>query len=239
MTTLRSLCLCSIGLITVGLLGGTLGRIFAEDKSTAPAKELLGLPLLQSADFEGDASTAWEPSDPAAWKIETVEGNHVLHQFAQSKVKTPVRSPFNRSVIKDLTVSDFVLDVQLQSTARDYDHRSLCLFFGYQDPAHLYYVHFGKKTDDHANQIFIVNNEPRKKISTQTTPGTPWDDKWHHARIVRNVESGTIDVYFDDMEKPVMKAIDKSFTWGQVGVGSFDDTGRFDQVLVYGKRATK
>ncbi|MDB5392475.1 MAG: iaaA, partial [Planctomycetaceae bacterium] len=101
------------------------------------------------------------------------------------------------------------------------------------------YVHIAKKADDHANQIFIVNNEPRKKISTETTPGTPWDDQWHHARIVRSIETGLIEVYFDKMDKPVMKAVDKSFVWGQVGVGSFDDTGRFDQILVYGKTAKK
>lgn len=215
------------------------GLLIGEEAKEKVASEVVGLPLLYQANFEDGKTDAWAPSDANAWKIEEVNGNKVLSQYQQSKVQTPVRSPFNRSVIKDLTVSDFVLDVQLQSTARDYPHRSMCLFFGYQDPAHLYYVHFGQKTDDHANQIFIVNNEPRKKISTETTPGTPWDDKWHHARIVRKVETGSIEVYFDDMQKPVMKAIDKNFTWGEVGVGSFDDTGRFDRVLVYGKKVAK
>jgi hypothetical protein len=215
------------------------GLLIGEEAKEKVASEVAGLPLLYQASFEDGKTDAWAPSDANAWKIEEVNGNKVLSQYQQSKVQTPVRSPFNRSVIKDLTVGDFVLDVQLQSTARDYPHRSLCLFFGYQDPAHLYYVHFGQKTDDHANQIFIVNNEPRKKISTETTPGTPWDDKWHHARIVRKVETGSVEVYFDDMQKPVMKAIDKNFTWGEVGVGSFDDTGRFDRVLVYGKKVAK
>lgn len=215
------------------------GLLIGEEAKDKVAAEVAGLPLLYQANFEDGKTDAWAPSDANAWKIEEVDGNKVLSQFQQSKVQTPVRSPFNRSVIKDLTVGDFVLDVQLQSTARDYPHRSLCLFFDYQDPAHLYYVHFGQKTDDHANQIFIVNNEPRKKISTETTPGTAWDNKWHHARIVRKVETGSIEVYFDDMQKPVMKAIDKNFTWGEVGVGSFDDTGRFDRVLVYGKKVAK
>lgn len=207
-------------------------------KKTAPARELLGLPLLFSEDFESGAER-WEQSDPAAWKVAIVDGNHVYNQFQQSQVKTPVRSPFNRALVKELLVGDFVLDLNLQSTKADYPHRDLCLFFGYQDPAHLYYVHFGKKTDDHANQIFIVNNEPREKISTETTPGTDWTDNWHHARIVRKIESGSIEVYFDNMEKPAMKAVDKTFTWGQVGVGSFDDTGNFDDILVYGHKATR
>lgn len=225
-------------------------RLFGAERveTTIPPKELSGLPLLFEEHFEKGDATHWEQSDPKAWKIiehkgpdpkATATTNHVYNQFQQSKVETPVRSPFNRAMIKDLVVTDFVLDVKLQSTIKDYDHRDMCLFFGYQDPAHLYYVHFGKKADDHANQIFIVNNEPRKKISIESTPGTNWDDNWHHARVVRNVQSGTIDVYFDDMEKPVMRAVDKTFTFGKVGVGSFDDTGNFDDVLVYGRKKSE
>jgi hypothetical protein len=100
----------------------------------------------------------------------------------------------------------------------------------------LYYVHFGKKTDDHANQIFIVNESDRKKISTKTTPGTDWNDEWHHARIVRDAETGKIEVFFDDMKTPVMTAVDRTFTTGRVGVGSFDDTGQFDHVALYGTK---
>ncbi|REJ91281.1 MAG: hypothetical protein DWQ34_15100, partial [Planctomycetota bacterium] len=84
------------------------------------------------------------------------------------------------------------------------------------------------------NQIFIVNEAPRTKISTKTTDGTPWDDEWHHVRITRNVETGDIAVYFDDMDEPAMTATDKMFTWGEVGVGSFDDTGNFDNIVLHG-----
>ncbi|MBX3440825.1 MAG: hypothetical protein KF774_00360 [Planctomyces sp.] len=196
-------------------------------------------PLLEERFEDKQALDRWEPSDPQAWKLTRQGDNQVASQFQQSEVETPVRSPFNRSVAKDLVVSDFVLDVDLQSTARDYPHRSLCLFFGYQDPAHLYYVHFGQQADEHANQIFIVNGAPRTKISTRTTQGTPWDDKWHRARIVRRVAEGTIEVYFDDLTTPVMTATDTTFGWGQVGIGSFDDTGHFDNVIVRGVRVER
>lgn len=205
-----------------------------------PPATLMNLPLLFRDDFEsGDPSTRWEPSDPAAWKLISQEDNHVWSQFQHIPTKTPVRSPHNRSVAKGLIVGNCVLDVRLQSTARDYPHRSLCLFFGYQDPAHLYYVHLGQKTDDHANQIFIVNNEPRKKISTKTTEGTPWDNEWHHVRVTRDIDTGKIDVFFDNMDEPAMTANDKTFAWGQVGIGSFDDTGNFDDVLVYGHKVER
>ena len=217
-------CLASLALVVAIALGAPSER------------ELKGLPLVFFDNFESGEAEKWEQSDSQAWKIIEQGSNKVYSQFQQSQVETPVRSPFNRALVKDLVVGDLVLDVKLQSTFKDYDHRDMCLFFGFQDPAHLYYVHLGKKADDHANQIFIVNNEPRKKISTTTTAGTAWTDEWHHARVVRKVDTGTIQIFFDNMGKPVMTATDKTFAWGQVGIGTFDDTGNFDDVIVYGKK---
>ncbi len=196
------------------------------------------LPLLFQDDFRQGAGR-WQPSDPAAWKVIDGKMGKEYSQFQQSKYKPPHRSPFNFSLVKDLIVGDCILEAQVQSTTRDYPHRDVCLFFGYQDPAHFYYVHLGKKTDDHANQIFIVNNAPRVKISTRTTDGTPWTDGWHHVKVVRKVKDGSIAVYFDDMKTPVMTATDRTFTWGQVGVGSFDDTSSWRDVKVYGVKAEK
>jgi len=195
-------------------------------------------PLLFSDDFTKGADR-WEPTDANAWKVVETKKGKVYSQFRQSKYNPPHRSPFNFSLVKDLNVADLVLEARVQSTVKDYPHRDVCVFFGYQDSAHFYYVHLGKKTDDHANQIFIVNDEPRKKISTKTTEGTNWDDEWHHVKVVRRVGDGTIEVYFDDMKKPVMTAKDKTFTWGRVGIGSFDDTANWADVRVYGTKAKK
>ncbi len=191
------------------------------------------LPLVFSENFEKGAER-WKPTDPKSWAITKTPEGQVYSLTKDSDYKPVHRSPVNIALLEDVTVSDFVLDVKLQSTVKDYDHRSLVLVFGYQDPSHFYYVHFGKKTDDHANQVFIVNDAPRVKISTKTTPGTPWDDAWHKVRITRDVESGKTAVYFDDMNEPVMTAEDKTFAWGRIGIGAFDDLGNFDDVELRG-----
>jgi hypothetical protein len=193
------------------------------------------LPLVFADDFTRGAD-AWQPTDAAAWKVIDLKGGgKAFSQFKQSNYKPPHRSPLNFALRKDVRVADFVLDAKVLSTVKDYDHRDMCLFFGYQDKAHYYYVHLGKKTDDRANQIFIVNGADRVKISTKTTPGTPWQDgHWHHVRVVRDVKSGKIEVYFDDLKTPAMVATDTTFTWGQVGIGSFDDTGDWTDVKLRG-----
>jgi len=212
---------CSVLFFSVLVLGGGL----------ASAEEL---PLVVSDDFESGADS-WKPTDPAAWKVSERGGSHVYEQFKKrSDYKPPHRSPYNISLRHGVVVGDFDLTVKVLSTHPDYNHRDACLFFGYQDPAHFYYVHLGKKTDDHANQIFIVNEAPRTKISEKTTAGTDWDDEWHTIKITRRVKSGLIEIYYDNMDEPVMVAHDKHFTWGQVGVGSFDDTTAWDKFQLRG-----
>ncbi|HZZ81750.1 MAG TPA: hypothetical protein VFE62_24830 [Gemmataceae bacterium] len=195
-------------------------------------------PLLFEDDFAKGAER-WQPTDAKAWKVVKTDKGAYYDQFQQSKYKTLHRSPFNFALIKDLRVTDFVLEAKALSTGKDNDHRDMCLFFGYQDPAHYYYVHMAKKSDDRANQIFIVNGADRVKISTKTSKGTPWDDQWHDVKVVRDTASGKIEIYWSDMKTPIMTATDKTFAWGQVGIGSFDDTGHWTDVKLHGTRFQK
>jgi hypothetical protein len=198
----------------------------------APSQEL---PELLREDFEQGIGR-WEFTDAAAWKQADGPAGKVLSQHGKSKYAPPHRSPLNVALLKDVVVGDFVLEARCRSTVKDYGHRDLCLFFGYQGPGKFYYSHLGKKTDDHANQIFIVNEAPRTKISTKTTAGTDWTDGWHRVKVVRKAADGAIEVYWDDMEKPVQTAKDATFAWGRIGLGSFDDTGDWDDVVLRGVR---
>ena len=63
--------------------------------------------------------------------------------------------------------------------------------------------------------------------------GSSLTDDWHQVKLVRDTKSGTIEIFFDDMEKPVMTANDKRFGLGQIGIGSFDDMNDFDEIRLY------
>jgi len=214
------------------------GQIMAADSGDekAAGKEL---PEVYASDFSKGADE-WEPTDKSAWDVKKTDSGYVYDQHKKnSNYKPPHRSPLNISLLKDVVVGDFVLTAKVLSTHPDYGHRDACLVFGYQNPANFYYVHLGKQTDDHANQIFIVDDAPRTKISTKTSTGTNWDERWHDVRIVRNTAHGTISVYFDDMKTPVMTAKDTTFTWGRIGVGTFDDTSQWRDIKLHGQKVEK
>jgi hypothetical protein len=53
-------------------------------------------------------------------------------------------------------------------------------------------------------------------------------------RLERKLSDGTIKVFFDDMIHPIMVAEDKTFGEGYIGFGSFDDTGKIDNIKIWG-----
>ena len=192
--------------------------------------------LIYSQDFESpQAIRDFEMTDENAWKITKGKTGNSLELFGKSAYKAHVRSPFNIALIKDVFVGDFILEATLNQTGKEYGHRDLCLFFGVNSPTNFYYVHIASKVDNHANNIFIVNDEPRTKISIKTTDGTNWGatNSWHKVRIERKIKGGIIKIYFDDMTTPIMVANDIHFIEGQLGIGSFDDTGKFDNIKVW------
>jgi hypothetical protein len=110
------------------------------------------LPIVFQEDFENGADH-WQPQDAAQWQIKKTENGQVYSQHKkQSTYKPPHRAPTNVSLLKDVTVSDMEFTGRVLSTHPDYGHRDAVVFFGYQDPAHFYYVHLGKQADDHAKR---------------------------------------------------------------------------------------
>lgn len=180
-----------------------------------------------------EQDAAWKFMDPDGWKFSELGGERVLNQFQKgSDYKPPHRSPLHMALANFEVPPSFQLDAWVKSTHPEYGHRDVCLFLNHQGADRFYYLHMASKMDDHANQIFVVDRADRVKISKTTTAGTPWNDDWHHVRIVRKLPLGTIDVYFDDMNHPIMTAEDARFSGGRIGLGSFDDTAAFKRVEI-------
>lgn len=195
-----------------------------------------GYKLLYEQSFGTPESVkAFQMTDPAAWKYAKEKDGGSLELAAQSKYSPEVRSPINIALIKDKVFGDFVLEGDFIQTGREYGHRDMCIFFGFQKPTQFYYVHVATKADPNAHNIFVVNDKPRTNIAKTTTAGVNWGlNIWHKVRVERKVADGSIKVYFDDMTIPIMVAEDKTFGEGFIGFGSFDDTGKVDNIKIWG-----
>ncbi|WP_299557343.1 hypothetical protein [Seonamhaeicola sp.] len=193
-------------------------------------------PLVYENNFEdGQNMHGFEFTDATAWRLSDTLNNKSLELFNLSKYELPVSSPFNIGVLTQIKVGSFVLEVDVKQTSREYPHRDICLFFNVKDPTNYYYVHISSVADPHAHSIFLVNDEPQTNITSKVSKGVAWGNNWHKVRIERDVKVGMIKVFFDDMSMPIMEAVDKHFDQGFIGFGSFDDTGMFDNIKIWGE----
>jgi hypothetical protein len=181
-----------------------------------------------------DALFDFRFTDPSAWRFARTNDTTALELIRQSKYAPLVRSPVNIALLAGKVFGDFVLEADLIQTGKEYGHRDMCLYFGFQSPTNFYYAHLATAADKNAHNIFLVNNAPRTNIAKETTKGVNWGlGVWHKVRLERRVAAGTIKVYFDDLTQPVMIAEDKTLGSGQIGFGSFDDTGMVDNIRIW------
>ena len=112
---------------------------------------VLGIPCFLAADekwpvvFQEDFEKGmdrWQPQDAKQFQWKKTDRGMVLSQFKkETTFKPPHRSPTNVALLKDIAFGEMEFTGQVQSTHPDYGHRDAVVVFGYQDPAHFYYVH--------------------------------------------------------------------------------------------------
>jgi hypothetical protein len=195
------------------------------------------IPLLARFDFEGGTASGWQPNDPSHWRIVKQDGSFV-YELASTGEPGQVRAPTSWSVIGGHDVSSFVFTGRMKCAADPANtYRDLCVFFHFQDSTHFGYVHFSARTDDVHNIIGLVNGADRVKINAEP-PGTSvfrlTDTNWHQFKVTYDAATGRIEAFIDDLDKPILTAVDKTLGHGLVGVGSFDDTGWFDDIELRG-----
>jgi hypothetical protein len=210
----------------------------AADDPKKPADQNNNQALLYHTTFSTpDSLKQLTFTDKSAWTLieDDVEGakRQVLSLTKQSDYKPPVRSPINQAWINDLKLTHFILEVKCKIAPPKIPHRDLCFLFAGVDPSHFLYAHVAQEEDRIHNQIHLVDGKDRAPVTLKRSPGAPWDDKYHTIKLTRDDKQTS--VYFDN--ELLMTTDRKDLPAGKLGFGSFDDTGNFAEVTIWGKRA--
>lgn len=180
--------------------------------------------------FDSGTLNGWQMPYPEDWQIIAENGLHFLHMLRSRPPGVP-RRPLQFALLKDIRAASFNLEVQVR---RRTGHSTLVVF-NYADTLHFYYAHLSMDrgiTVPVHNGIFIVNGAPRRRMAGLNAPPALPDFSWHTVRIVRNARSGSIKVFMDGQSHPLFNAVDHTFTCGEIGLGSFDETGDFAHLRV-------
>lgn len=163
------------------------------------------------------------------WVSKTENGQTYMHMLRPRDPGVP-RRPLQFARLKNVNVGSFDLSVKVRR-----EGRSMIIVFNYVDTLHFYYTHVSRDlgaTNPVHNGIFLVDGGPRRRIAGTEAPAALPDNNWHTIRVVRNVKTGLIQVYSDIQKKPVFTLVDHHFTCGQIGLGSFDETGDFADLKI-------
>ena len=72
----------------------------------------------------------------------------------------------------------------------------------------------------------------RQILASPDWAAHPYTDIAHRAALLYSFALMLIAVFVDDMSKPALQATDSTLQSGRVGLGSFDETGQFKNVVV-------
>ena len=183
----------------------------------------------------------WAPVTPSKWQF---PGDQVILAEAGAARPGP-RRPFEYAV---LTAGPVVSSVRIDGEVRldtpvEISNRDVIIVFGYHSDTEFYYAHLSTDNTIYPhNGIFVVNNADRLRIDDQwngyhgADPAIT-DAEWHSVSVVHCAATGEIAVYVDGADQPLITAVDKTFTSGRVGFGSFDNIGRLRNLTVTGTSA--
>ncbi|MEP0845093.1 MAG: hypothetical protein HRF43_20510 [Phycisphaerae bacterium] len=185
----------------------------------------------------------WTLRTPALWRIAR-EGDRRMLQMAipPERPMTPgVRRPqeyalYNKYEFRSFSLSFAVRVDRPVSVPR----RDAVVIFGRQDPTHFYYAHLSGASDQWHNAFVRVDGDSRTSLVPpgRRPPPTMTDQAWHKVDVVRDVDAGTIKVYvdaFDESAPPVFDLVDRTYEWGLIGLGSFDDHASFARIKIEGQ----
>jgi hypothetical protein len=203
-----------------------LGACAGSDPAVVPATVPAG------GGLEEDLA-AFDFSEEDAWSLQQSNSAHGdepsqwLELSADAPAQAyapPHRSPHRLALLKQPVVGDFRLEFDAMSTGRSYGHRDLCVFFAWTDPARFHYLHMAPVPDERAHNLFLVDNAARRSLAPVFAKGLAWpDDTWIHLVVERR--GNHVVVLGDGVE--VLSSDQVVLGSGRVGVGSFDDSGRF------------
>lgn len=187
----------------------------------------------------------WLFRTPGLWKVAGESDRRYL-QLSPPRTRRPTlpgpRRPQEYAIYKPYEFRSFSLScfVRVDDDTNN-STRDACIIFGRQDDTHFYYVHLSDVSDATHNTIMRVAGSTRQAIipAIGRTKPVMVDSQWHKVDILRNADTGLIQVFVDARDekasKPYLEATDKAYEWGFVGLGSFDHNTSFARILVEGE----
>jgi hypothetical protein len=187
----------------------------------------------QSFSGSNSLSDFWVENQQA-WGIFNTGGNFYLHVKGLPHQGPPSRLPNNIAVLNNNVFGDFILEADVMPEADSNGFGEISLFLGLKDLSNYYCIQLANQCDSVHHGIFVVKKSMIRRLTgTDVTPVAWEPGKWQRIRVVRNIVKRTILVYAGEAKQPVLLSKDYELVMGSVGFGSFNGSGRIDNIKIW------
>lgn len=194
--------------------------------------------------FELSGGDNWLFRTPAMWRVADEDGKRYL-QMAEPPSRpmlSGVRRPQEYALYAPYEFRSFSLTCFVRAD-RDpaVAARDACIIFGRRDDTHFYYVHLAGVSDGAHNTVMRVDGATRQRLMPENYKPRPVmvDRAWHKVDVLRDCDRGLIQIFVDAYDpataKPYFEVTDRTYDWGHLAVGSFDDHASFARILIEGE----
>jgi len=196
-------------------------------EATAHLKRAAATAACFSDDFADGNASNWSPLTPSRWEV-SYDAGSLRYFLNTSTYDSPDGIRMGElSLLKNRTWGDFTFSCVAKSAdaPQGNSDADLCVAFGYQDADSYYYINFN--TIAGFTQLHRIHNGARVTLATHHQR-TFVDGLYHALRLERS--GNQIRAFFDGTQ--ILSAYDSFFSAGQIGIGSYNDSGYFDAVSI-------
>jgi len=167
----------------------------------------------------------WIPLTISRWSVVTDNGNNALF-LNTTDYPSLSGSRLGEHILSPDSYADFTLTVEAKTNESSGNaNADYALVFGFVDENNYYYMLFNRITTNTA--LFRVVGGTRQELAVATNNWLS-DDEYHTVEVRR--VSDDIEIRFDG--NIVLQHTDGTFSSGQIGLGSFNDSAYFDNIRI-------
>jgi hypothetical protein len=177
-------------------------------------------------------------SNPDIWGIFNRKDNLYLQSNGNTKDTNKAGPAGNIAVLNKMIFGDFILEADVMPSADSGGFMEVCFVLALRDQNHYYYIQVANRSDSNNHGIFVVKNSNAGKLTPDHQQPVNWvENKWYKIRIERNIVERTIEVFVNNLTKPVLQTKDFEFVMGYIGFGSCSNICRFDNIKIWAPTA--
>lgn len=214
------------------------GMAGCQTPGSTKSDDYLIIDLIDEFGFD-QPSDSWQFSTPDAWRIGSEGPRRFLYVSPRPSAEGPYQPAAPELALHGkYRFRNFSLSCRVRTDKNISDGPAdACILFGRQDNGDCLRLDLCDLTGKPDIAIVRIDGGRATRLAS-AAPASRSDfirRDWHQVGILRNLDTGSIDVYLDEGDHPLLRARSSTCEWGSIALGSTTGGAAFGRFMVSGE----